>query len=392
MSKKKGFRTVVATVIVTLVILAALSFAAIKYIAPAYQLTQSKIYQIAVRAFPLLVGITLIAIAVVLASDDGVEEDNVQGIDEEHLNPLDGMLEQDEEETEDEAETPFVSVFESYSGSEEGQNEEPSSCPCEEQNEPQDETEGTAEVEPVQEEQVSDVVVQNEAPAEDTNKPLVDAIMTLVDKMDDFASAVIYGTQEDEEEVDDEDEEEDEDPIYEDLDRIEAQLEKLTSSISTLSENLLNHVHTIPAEMQQPVAEEVAKKEEEKNVVEDVKAVPAESNAAELENDRTGDMLFRNYEGSEASQRTKAEYDSAKEFGYDLTIAVVQQPVSITALALGDIGDYLDVSGKTLAIIPFANEDESKAELDKLEVPYDSRTYAAGSDMNYMELTKGLVE
>ena len=87
-----------------------------------------------------------------------------------------------------------------------------------------------------------------------------------------------------------------------------------------------------------------------------------------------------------------AEYDSAKEFGYDLTVALVDLSLSQVALALGEIGDFVDVEGKTLVIIPFSNEDEAKAELDKLEATYKSSTYTAGSDISFEELANGIVE
>lgn len=445
MSNKKGFRTVVATIIITLVILAALSFAVVKYIAPAYQLTQNKIYQIAIKVFPLVVGITLIAIASSIAGSNDEEDENdklppnsydASLFDEPKDDPNvqaseDEAVQADEAATQEE-EKPFVSVFESYSDDEGKEQEHEDVQPVEaeevEKELPEDETaesdeaDGAAEVHAEQqpcegtpteeaplvaaqeqETQEADEVAVEEQPKEDPNKHLIDAIMALVDKMDDFAAAVVYGTEdaedEDDEDADYEDEEEEEDPLYEGLDRIEDQLEKLTSTIASLSENLKDRVVVQPqpvaapsCEPEQPVEEATVVEEKAQPVEEHVETIVHVEPKQEVSKDDSGDILYRSYEGSEARQRTKAEYDSAKEFNYDLTVAVIEQPHSLTALSLGETGDCLDVDGKTLAVIPFADEEEAKAELDKLEVPYRSRTYSAGSGMEYEELVDGLVE
>lgn len=446
MSNKKGFRTVVATIIITLVILAALSFAVVKYIAPAYQLTQNKIYQIAVKVFPLVVGITLIAIASSIAgSNDEEDEDDklppnsydASLFDEPKDDPNvqaseDEAVQADEAATREE-EKPFVSVFESYSEDEGKEQEHEDVQPVEAVEEEEeltadetaetDEADGTEEVhaeqqpceEPPTEEaplaaaqeqepqEAAGEVAVEEQPKEDPNKHLIDAIMALVDKMDDFAAAVVYGTEdaedEDDEDADYEDEEEEEDPLYEGLDRIEDQLEKLTSTIAALSENLKDSVVVQPqpvaepsCEPEQPIEEATVVEEKAQPVEEHVETIVHVEPKQEVPKDDSGDILYRSYEGSEARQRTKAEYDSAKEFNYDLTVAVIEQPHSLTALSLGETGDCLDVDGRTLAMIPFADEEEAKAELDKLDVPYRSRTYSAGSGMEYEELVDGLVE
>lgn len=397
MSKKKGFRTVVATVIVTLVVLAALSYATLKYIAPAYQLNQNKIYQVAVKVFPLILGITLIAIASVLAGGKDDEEDEDDKLppnaydstlfdepkDDPTAKDVDSGSAQDNEPTETgkQEEAPFVSVFETYSDEDgSSKNVEPQEeATSEETSEPE---EKPAE-EPVEAEAVEEPAPEaeekavEEQPNEDANKPLIDAIKALSDKIDDFAAAVVYGT-EDSEEDDEEyyDGEEEEDPIYEGLDRIEVQLEKLTQAISQMADNIHGNIVVAP----QPVAP-----------VEPAKPVEHVQPIA-VSNDNTGSMLYRNYEGSEARQKAMAEYDSAKEFGYDLTVALVDLSLSQVALALGEIGDFVDVEGKTLVIIPFSNEDEAKAELDKLEATYKSSTYTAGSDISFEELASGIVE
>lgn len=445
MSNKKGFRTVVATIIITLVILAAISFAVVKYIAPAYQLTQNKIYQIAIKVFPLVVGITLIAIASSIAgSNDEEDEDDKlppnsydaslfdEPKDDPNVQASEDEAVQADETAAQEEEKPFVSVFESYSEDEGKEQEHEDVQPVEaievEEELTADEAVGTEEADEAaedqaeqqpceetpteeaslvaaqeQEPQEAEEVAVEEQPKEDPNKHLIDAIMALVDKMDDFAAAVVYGTEdaedEDDEDADYEDEEEEEDPLYEGLDRIEDQLEKLTSTIAMLSENLKDRVVVQPqpvaapsCEPEQPVEEAKVVEEKAQPVEEHVETIVHVEPKQEVSKDDSGDILYRSYEGSEARQRTKAEYESAKEFNYDLTVAVIEQPHALTSLSLGETGDCLDVDGKTLAIIPFADEDEAKAELDKLEVPYRSRTYSAGSAMEYEELVDGLVE
>ena len=422
MSKKKGFRTVVATVIVTLVVLAALSYATLKYIAPAYQLNQNKIYQVAVKVFPLILGITLIAIASVLAGgkDEEDEDDKLppnaydstlfdEPKDDPTAKDVDSGSAQDNEPTETgkQEEAPFVSVFETYSD-EDGslKNVEPQEeATTEETSEPEEKpAEEPVETEAVEEpaSEVEEKAVE-EQPNEDANKPLIDAIKALSDKIDDFAAAVVYGTEDSEEDDEDEeyyDGEEEEDPIYEGLDRIEVQLEKLTQAISQMADNIHGNLVVAPQPVApvEPAQPEEAEVKEEPKAVEETKeetiepAKPVEHvQPIAVSNDNTGSMLYRNYEGSEARQKAMAEYDSAKEFGYDLTVALVDLSLSQVALALGEIGDFVDVEGKTLVIIPFSNEDEAKAELDKLEATYKSSTYTAGSDMSFEELANGIV-
>lgn len=425
MSKKKGFRTVVATVIVTLVVLAALSYATLKYIAPAYQLNQNKIYQVAVKVFPLILGITLIAIASVLAGGKDDEEDEDDKLppnaydstlfdepkDDPTAKDVDSGSAQDNEPTETgkQEEAPFVSVFETYSDEDgSSKNVEPQEeATTEETSEPEEKpAEEPVETEAVEEpaSEVEEKAVE-EQPNEDANKPLIDAIKALSDKIDDFAAAVVYGTEDSEEDDEDEeyyDGEEEEDPIYEGLDRIEVQLEKLTQAISQMAENLHGNLVVAPQSVApvEPAQPEEAEVKEEPNAVEETKeegtiepAKPVEHvQPIAVSNDNTGGMLYRNYEGSEARQKAMAEYDSAKEFGYDLTVALVDLSLSQVALALGEIGDFVDIEGKTLVIIPFSNEDEAKAELDKLEATYKSSTYTAGSDISFEELASGIVE
>ena len=82
MGKKKNTRSVVITIIITLIVLGCLTFAAMQFLIPAYVNAhegegnvQYKIYVIAVKLFPLLVGIVLIVIAAMIANSRDDEED-----------------------------------------------------------------------------------------------------------------------------------------------------------------------------------------------------------------------------------------------------------------------------------------------------------------------------
>ena len=82
MSKKKNSKSVIITVIVTLIVLAGLTFAGIKFLLPIYAQgqngavdTQYEVYRFAVKIFPLIVGIVLIVIASMIATSKDDEED-----------------------------------------------------------------------------------------------------------------------------------------------------------------------------------------------------------------------------------------------------------------------------------------------------------------------------
>ena len=67
MSKKKNSKSVIITIIITLIVLGCLTFAGVKFLLPQYtngqETSQYKIYEFAVKVFPLLVGVVLIVIA-----------------------------------------------------------------------------------------------------------------------------------------------------------------------------------------------------------------------------------------------------------------------------------------------------------------------------------------
>jgi hypothetical protein len=482
MSKKKGFRTALATILVVLVIFAALTFAAIKYFLPVYQVSQSEVYSWAVKIYPLLIGITLIVIASLLGKDNKEDEseedklppnsydaqlfeqpkDDPEAKAKKPVKPATAVptVKKETEPLSDEVLSEFVSIF-----SDEPEKEpEPAPAPVEtpepveeaeepeispfDEIEPEEETEEVEEVEeepaeePEAEEDIEEETEEPEveeeaeqpaeeaapAPApveekEDSNKALVSAINALVEKMDDFTTAMIYGSEddeEDEEEYEDEYEPEEEEPVEETAEepekaendyeehfaRIEQQISSLSEIVAKLSDDLKNlpkQVVVAPA----PVAEPEVKAEEpavepeatpvveptpepapEPEIVPEPVAEPAPAPVAPVAPvDTTGEQIYKEYEGSNAKQTAMAEFDSANDFGYDLTIAKVAAPYDTVSLQMTD-GQCVENGDSTLVIIPFANSEEAKEALDKLDVPYEVSTKKAGSKMSFEDFAK----
>ncbi len=354
MSKKKGSRTALITVLVVLVIFAALTFAAIKYFIPLYQVSQSEVYSWAVKIFPLLIGITLIVIASMLGqndNDDESEEDKLPPNAYEHQlfeNPADDPAKMASQPVEKPVApvqvtetTPFVSIFD------EQLSEEKQEVP---------------EAEPAVEETAEEAT---EEPAEEAEIPV-------------------------------------EEPkgIYADhFVRIETQIEALSSAVEKLVQGFEN-LQATPEPMPEPVSapepeKEEATEEETEEAEKEIEDTPVEEPAPVLQPgqvavvvDASATQSFKEYEGSPARQATEAEYDSAKDFGYDLTLALVSAEFSTVTLLLGEAGQCIDNGDNTVVVIPFEGSDEAKEILDKLDTPYEMRTMEAGSDMSFEDLIK----
>ena len=444
MSKKKGFRTALATILIVFVIFAALTFAAIKYFLPLYQISQSEVYSWAVKIFPLLIGITLIVIASMLGKDDSEdvsEEDKLPpNAYEQQLfeKPADDPS-KEEKVAQPVAQQPiapmpekapafFVSIFDQEEPEEPvvenvfeeaAQEPEPEPVPepvAEPEAEPEVETEPEPEVEETPEPIAEPAPVE---PKEDPNKPLVDAIMALVDKMDDFTSAVIYGSEEEEdyedeeeepEEIVEEDEQEAEEPSEEEEEeeependyeehfaRIEDQISSLAATVEKLAEEVKNVTTPVivaapepKAEPEpQPVVEETpAPEPAPEPVAEPAPATPQPVAPNTIVVDASATKSYKEYEGSAAKQATQAEFDSAKDFGYDLNVAKVNAPSADVTLLLGDAGQCIDNGDTTIVVIPFASSDEAKETLDKMGTSYELRTVAAGSNQSFEDLAK----
>ncbi len=159
MSKNKSFKTVFATIIVMLIVLASFSYVVLMYVAPVYQLNQNKIYYWSIRLFPLLIGIVLITIASILLShsEDKEDEDDKlppnsydNALFEEPCDDPESISDVENANTNKKEEVPFISVF--------GQDV-------------------------TQEKSPSYVVVNNAQ-----NEALINAIKTLADKIDNFSA------------------------------------------------------------------------------------------------------------------------------------------------------------------------------------------------------------
>ena len=418
--KKKNSKSVVAAIIITLIVLAGLTFAGIKYILPNYFQSsddaQFEIYKFAVKIFPLLVGVVLIVIASMIATSRDDEEDEDDKLPPNSYDrqlfeaPADDpslqKVKQEEKapeaasEVTPEEEKQFISIFDTPAAE----------APAEEA---EDAAEPSAEEEPVAEvaeepqaakAPVAAAVVAAPAPASaGSSDKLVDAIYALVNKLDNMADVITY-----DEDFDDEDYEEYEDEeapapaAAADNSALEAKVDKLCDAVATLasiigSQAVAQNVAPAapaaapaPAAEPAPVEEKQEEPEAEAPAVEEAPAAQAAPSAHEpivetktVEVEVEVDKVINDVDANDPVQRARVEFDSAKDGFYDISYAFTSAPLSEVQLALGDFGDAYEVNGKTVVIVPFLSKDEAVDELDKLEVPYDIVTVPAGSDEDF---------
>ena len=373
MSKKSNTKSVVITIIITLIVLGCLTLAALQFLVPAYMNAnegqgslKTKIYETAVKLFPLLVGIVLIVIASMIAnsrnSDD--EED-----DEDKLPPNSYDRQLFEAPADDPTKAKpagqpanadkesFFAMFESHE-----KPVQPVEQPVEQPAE-QPAAEPEPVEEPVPEEEPS---IEPAAPANDA--PVVDAIYALIRKLDDLTDMMSV-EEEDEEEDDDQDDyeyystqqEPEEEEVEEEEDdgsvsRIESKLDKLCEVVS----NLAAVISARPA-VAAPVAEAPAPKKEKP--VKEVKTVEVEVPV---------DKKLNDIDAQDPLQRAKIEFDSAKECFYDITYAFTKAPADKVTKALPESAYVLSIKGKTVVIVPFLDKAEAQSELDKIGAKYDS--------------------
>ncbi len=358
MSKKKGSRTALVTVLVVLVIFAALTFAAIKYFIPLYQVSQSEVYSWAVKIFPLLVGLTLIVIASMLGQSDDSESD------EDKLPP---------------------NAYESQLF------EKPADDPSKKASQPVE-----SPIAPVQVAETTPFVsIFDEQPVEEP------APETTVEEVEEVEEKV-------EEPV------EEQKDIYADhFAHIEAQIDALTSTVERLVHGIENLQAPVvsepiaepepepepePESVSEPVLEPEVEPEaepEEEAPVEESAPTPEPEPEPALQPgqvtvvvDASAKQSYKDYEGSPARQAAEAEYDSAKQFGYDLNVALVSTSSEDVTLLLSDAGKCIDNGDNTVVVIPFESSEEAKEILDKLEAPYEVRTMESGSNMSFEDLIK----
>ena len=399
MGKKKNSKSVVVTIIITLIVLGCLTYAGIKYFNAGDEGTQVKIYEFAVKIFPLLVGVVLIVIASMIATsreetDD--EEDKLppNSYDQQLFEaPADdpaaktaSKVVQPEETAQDEVAPEEAEEFYSIFDAPEDivrKEEEEAEPEAEEPAEPQ-----AAKVAP------QAAVVAAAAPSA-LEKPLIEAIYTLVNKLndvtdylsyeeedeeeDDLDDYEYYDTPQEEEEVEEESEEEPE--SYENS-PLENKIDKLCDAIANLTAIVSAQALAAPAAPAPAPAKPVEKKAEE--------AAPAAAPApaapviqrVEVPVEVPVDQEINDIDVTDPIQRARIEFDSAKDGEYDISFVYTDADVDNVLASLGGTGDAFEINGKTVAIIPFLTGAEARDELDKLGIAYDIQTIDADAIAN----------
>ncbi len=413
--KRKNSTSVIITVIVTLIVLAGLTFAGVKYILPYYLQGQAdsteiqfQIYQYAVKLFPLLIGLVLIVIASLIASSRDDEEDDEDKLppnsyEKQYFDvPSDDPEESSVPQFTPEEEEEFVSIFDT-------QEPEVKSFANAEDAEAESEIEKSD----VNEESETDDEAVEVAPAEEKKDDLVSAIYSLVNRIDKMTDLMTY----EEDDFEEEGYEEDEVEEFDELDSVEpvksetydalvARIDSLSLAVSELSKIVTNQVAVAPAPVQQNVEEEeveepqtdesvepVVEEPIEEAVSEDISEEPVvEENTDELDvveyveapvvesvvnpEDLIADV--KDYEDCSAAERfARLEFDSAKDSGYDISYVFTEASLDAVNLSLSGLGDAFEVNGKTMVVIPFLSNDEICAEFDKLDAPYECKTISA---------------
>ena len=396
---KKNSKSVVVTIIITLIILGCLTFAGIMYFNAGDASMQAKIYEYAVKIFPLLVGIVLIVIASMIATSREEEQD-----DEDKLPPnaYDQQLFeapaddpaaksaskplQEEEPAKDkenpEEDVEFYSIFDTP----------------EEIVRKEEEPEPAAENAPEQEEKpATPGVVVASAPSA-LEKPLIEAIYTLVNKLNDVTDYLSYEEEEDEDEDDLDDyeyydtpqdieeyEEEEEEPQQQyETSPLENKIDKLCDAIANLTaivsaQAMAPKAAPAPAPAAKPVQKE-APKAEPKPEPKPAPAAPAPApviERVEVPVEVPVDQEINDIDVTDPIQRARIEFDSAKDGEYDISFVYTDYDVNDLQATLVETGDVFEINGKTVAIIPFLTGAEAKDELDKLDFSYDIQTIDA---------------
>ena len=401
MGKKKNSKSVVVTIIITLIVLGCLTYAGIKYFNAGDEGTQVKIYEFAVKIFPLLVGVVLIVIASMIATsreetDD--EEDKLppNSYDQQLFEaPADdpaaktaSKVVQPEETAQDEiapeeAEE-FYSIFDAPEDivRKEEEEEEPEEEPVAE---PQ-----AAKVAP------QDAVVVAAAPSA-LEKPLIEAIYTLVNKLNDVTDYLSY-EEEDEEEDDLDDyeyydtpqeeeeaeaEEYEEEPQSYENTPLENKIDKLCDAIANLTAIVSAQALAAPAAAPAPapVAQPVEKKPEPAPAPAATAPAPVVERV-EVPVEVPVDQEINDIDVTDPIQRARIEFDSAKDGEYDISFVYTDADVDNVLASLGGTGDAFEINGKTVAIIPFLTGAEAKDELDKIGIAYDIQTIDADAIVN----------
>ena len=400
MGKKKNSKSVVVTIIITMIILGCLTYAGIKYFNVGNEGTQVKIYEFAVKVFPLLVGIVLIVIASMIATsreetDD--EEDKLppNSYDQQLFEtPADdpaaktaSKVVQPEETTQDkvtseEAEA-FYSIFDA-----------PEDIATKEKEEAEPETELPAEPQVAKVEPQTAVVAAS-APS-GLEQPLIEAIYKLVTKLDNVTDYLSYEEEDDDEDdLDDyeyydnpQEEEKDEEEPEEAPHRfenspLEDKIDKLCDAIANLTAIVSAQALASPAAASASApAKPVEKKEEKTSPVAAAPAPAPVIQRVEVPVEVPVDQEINDMDITDPILRARIEFDSAKDGEYDISFVYTKANVDNVTASLGESGDAFEINGKTVAIIPFLTGAEAKDELDKLGIAYDIQTIDADAIAN----------
>lgn len=407
MSKNKNTKSIVITILITVIVLGCLTFAAMQFLVPAYMNAnegqsslKNKIYETAVKVFPLLVGIVLIVIASMIANSRNEEE-----VDEEDKLPPNSYDKQMFEAPSDDpsaaktAAAPadkapeqkkesFFEIFESHEKPAEPVQEEPQPVAAAEPVEEQPaEPEPVPEPEPEPEPEAEPVIVPSApvapaAPA--TDAPVVEAIYALIRKLDNLTDLMSVEEEVDEEEeaddqadyeyYADQEQEEQEEPEdqseqgEERISHIEDKLDKLCEVVGNLAAAISAQPVAAPPKAEKPV----------KHVTEVKKVeVPVEVPV---------DKKLNDINPEDPLQRARIEFDSAKECFYDITFAFTGASVEKVRNALPESAYVLKINGKTVVIVPFLDKAEAESELDRIGAKYDSVFVSADNHASFDEV------
>ena len=385
MDKKRNTKSVVLTIIVTVIVLVVLSVIGVRYLMPIYAMEHGtspegmhyKIYSLAVRLFPLLVGIVLIIIASMIAGnkDDEVDEDDLLppnaydsqlfekpsddpvGVPAPAAESIPEPVKPEVVTTDTISDEDFFAIFGNPEDHKEEEPEEEEVAPVEDapvEEAPVVEEAPKEEAEPVQ--VVTNVAVPV-APASD-NKELVDAIYALVRKLDDLVEEEDEEEEVEEEEVEEEKEEVcAEDVPQSELAALEKKVDSLCDSVARLSALIAGGLVFAAPKAEEPEPEVVpepvavvAPQPEPETIVKTVE-VPV-------------DKQINDYDPNDPVQLMKIEFDSAQENEYDITFAFTKSGADVVKQSLGEIAYVFSVNNKTIAVIPFLSDEEAQAELD----------------------------
>jgi hypothetical protein len=347
MGKKRNSKSVILTILVTVIVLAVLSFIAIKFLLPSYVQqhqnvdVQYKIYRFAVRLFPLLVGIVLIVIASMIINskdEDEVDEDDLlppNSYDDQLFeNPNDDPIRrvQNKVEVQEEIDEPEPVVISSDTISD---DDFLSIYNNEEEKKP----------EPVIEEKA-----EPQTKTESADNVLADAVYALVNKLDKQSS------------VKDE---------KADYSALESKVDRLSDAVAKLSELVAANAFAVKAE---PVKTEPAVKKAP------AKKAPAEKKPAAPKKVEVPEeqRQINDLDAKDPVHLMRVEFNSAQEDEYDITFAFTKKKADEVKSALGEIADTFSVKGKTVVVIPFLTKEEAEAELDREKIKYSS-VFVSGS-------------